>query len=385
MSLASLLFLNFWTACGLLWWLLALGLIAATKKTGARPRSSVSTTPAGISIFKPLPHPRSHLERDRILTALTTFANQLDSHTEMLLGVEPRSAQEWDAALAPLIQLRPSQIRYVRLPTLADYSNRKIAKMEVLAPEARKEYWLWSDADIAAPPDFLEQARSDLAKLPSGMMTYPYRIRHATQCPEWMDAFFVNAELLPGVLLLSRLGPVPFALGAAMLFPAAAFREKIAWPQLGATMADDYFLGGQLGPCHVGQAMVETFPDASEWRGALVHLHRWRAAIRWCRPGGFAAQILVMPVLGWLVAVALHPSDPVAWWGCLFAVQMDAFAALLASTLLGGTASLSSVMAAQVWGWVRSLSWFATWLPIPLHWRDRRWKRGTAKSQTRLD
>src|SRR6202012_2961532 len=93
-------------------------------------------------------------------------------------------------------------------------ANPKIAGQRLLAREAEGELWLWSDADIVAPPGFLAEARAELARGGAGMVPFPYVGREAAAAPAVFAALFVDAEFHPGVLLLRRFGAVDFGLGA---------------------------------------------------------------------------------------------------------------------------------------------------------------------------
>ena len=132
------------------------------------------------------------------------------------------------------------------------------------------------------------------------MMTFPYVVREIPSPPALLEALFVNVEFYPGVLLLRKLGPVDFGLGAAMLFRRDDFLRQVEWDEIGAWLADDFFLGQKLRPVRIGTTTLATVAGASTWKDALLHDLRWTKTIRWNRPMGSFARILIMPVLGWL-------------------------------------------------------------------------------------
>jgi ceramide glucosyltransferase len=109
------------------------------------------------------------------------------------------------------------------------------------------------------------------------------------------------------------------------------------------------------------------------WRGAILHYLRWQKTIRWCRPGSYAAQLIVLPVVGWLTWLILNPTSMVAWLGLLGIVALDTIAALAICRVLGCRIGLRRIYAVPLWSLIRGLSWVACWLPWPIVWRGRRW------------
>ena len=75
--------------------------------------------------------------------------------------------------------------------------------MRVLTPHATGELWLWSDADMVAPPGTLQSVRTDLAATKACCLTSPYIVKQAGSAAEMLDLLYVNLEFYPGVVLLS--------------------------------------------------------------------------------------------------------------------------------------------------------------------------------------
>jgi ceramide glucosyltransferase len=233
---------------------------------------------------------------------------------------------------------------------------------------------MWSDSDIVAPPGLIDTMRRELADGQAGMVTCPYVVRCIDSGPMMLEALFANLEFYPGVLLCRRAGPVRFAFGAAMMFPAARFRERAQWEKLGARMADDNALGRALAPVRISEATVETLASESNWRDAMEHYLRWQKTVRWCQPAGFAGQIVILPVLGWLLATLIHPGSAMAWLGLAMTAQIEVMAAMMLFWLVG----------CEVWSWwivslwsllLRPLTWVACWMPWPVVFRsqNRKW------------
>jgi ceramide glucosyltransferase len=372
------LLLALWSGAGLAWWLLAWRLAAAARKKSLSvplPPPVAEDAPF-LSVFKPLPP----LAAGAAFAGegLASFAAQLDGRSEMLLGIDEADCER----LAPLIErLRrdhpAAALKVVVRPsgTRSSAANPKIAWQRLLAREAAGELWLWSDADIIAPPGFLRAARAEFARGNAAMVTFPYVVREIPAAPALFDALFVNVEFHPGVLLMGRLGTVDFGLGAGMLFRRDDFLAGVDWERLGASLADDFVLGQALRPVRLGAATLVTRADPAGWKEALDHYLRWHKTIRWCRPFGFAAQAVLLPVLGWIAAIVLQPRNPLAWAGLLGMVAAEVCFAEGLCREAGCRLGLRDMAAAVVWSLGRGFVWLFCWLPWPVVWRRRVWHR----------
>jgi ceramide glucosyltransferase len=209
------------------------------------------------------------------------------------------------------------------------------------------------------------------------MVTFAYVVREIPSPPTLPGALFVNADFYPGVVLLRGRGAVDFGLGAAMLFRRDDFLGRIDWRELGAELADDFFLGQKLGPVRVGAVTLETRVDASGWAEALRHDLRWTRTIFWNRPGGSAARIVILPVLGWMGWAILHPLQPWGWLGLLGMMQIDVLFAALICRRIGCRLGWSDLPVLEGWSLWRGLLWVLGWLPLPVVWSGKRWRRAS--------
>jgi len=85
----------------------------------------------------------------------------------------------------------------------------------------------------------------------------------------------------------------------------------------------------------VSETTVMTFAAESTWRDAIEHYFRGKKTVRWCQPAGFAGLIIIQPMLGWLVAVLLHPLSAVAWLGLAATGQVEGAATATLFWLIG--------------------------------------------------
>jgi Glycosyl transferase family 21 len=368
----SEIILALWSGAGLVWWILAWRLVASDRqKCDLVPDSTARRT---LSVFKPLP-PLSVKGLDLMAAGLESFVAQLDSESELLLGIHEADRNSTTHFVKRLRTKYPdAHLKVIFRTESDDVANPKIAWQKILARHAEGELWLWSDADIFAPAGFLPSARLEYARSGAAMMTFPYVIRELPAAPALLEALFVNVEFYPGVLLLRRLGPVDFGLGAAMLFQRDDFLREVNWDEIGARLADDFCLGQKLRPVQIGTATLATVARASTWKDALLHDLRWTKTIRWNRPVGSFARILIMPVLGWLVAVALDPTHFFAWIGLLGMIQAEVLFAAAICRRAGCRLKWGDMLSLEVWSFWRIILWFLCWLPWPILWSGKIWR-----------
>jgi hypothetical protein len=251
-------------------------------------------------------------------------------------------------------------------------ANPKVSWCRILAPHATGELWLWSDADIVAEPGTIASLRRDFSGRGAGLVTSPYVIRGGGAAG-LLDRLFVNAEFYPGVLLTDRLGLMRFAFGSGMLFEASRFAEQVDWDELGRQLADDAELGRRLAPTRLGSVTLTTLPADSGWIAALLHYLRWHKTVRWVQPAAYAAQLVVVPVVGWLAWALLRPSSTFAWSGLAAVVSLESVAAVLSCRLVGSRVRWREWPMVAVWTVLRAVTSVATWLPWPIVWRGERW------------
>jgi hypothetical protein len=365
--------LALWSAAGLIWWLIAWRL--AARSSG--PRESASISRKTLSVFKPLP-PLGATGLEAIAAGLESFAAQLDPDSEMLIGVHEADRDLTGPFLKQLHKSHPgARIKTVFRSEPDGMANPKIAWQKVLAREAEGELWLWSDADIVAPSGFLQSARGEYeqsARAGARMLTFPYVVGKIHSAPSLLQALFVNVEFYPGVLLLRALGPVDFGLGAAMLFHRDDFLRHVEWNELGARLGDDFYLGQRLSPVRIGHTAVATVPGHSTWREAMANDIRWTKTIRWNRPVGSFARILIMPVVGWLAAVAIAPTHLFPWLGLLGMIQAEVLFAAAICREAGCRLQAKHLLGLEIWSFWRIALWFLCWLPWPVQWSEKMWR-----------
>jgi ceramide glucosyltransferase len=336
-----------WSSAGVVWAVISWRLVVAAARPGAV--VSLRSERRSLSIFKPL----SLLEGRGLAIesrGLESFIAQLDGECELLLGVHEADWTQVEPFIEKMRALYPdSRVVVVRRSEPDTCANPKIAWQKLLVPRATGQVWLWSDADIVAPPGFLAQARAEFETGAEEMLTFPYAVRALPHPPALWDALFVNVEFYPGVLLLRRFGPVDFGLGAGMLFSRDSFLRRVNWEELGSSLADDFILGQGMKPVRLSSMTLETATDATSWGSALEHYFRWKKTVCWCQPAGFAAQIIIMPLFGWLGFVVWNPASPWVWLGLVGMVQAEVLFAMLICRTIGCRLNLPALLMTEAW------------------------------------
>jgi len=327
-----------------------------------------------LSIFKPIPSLHGSQPSLQLIGALESFVSQLTPDVEMLLGIEDTEAVMWEPVVDKWRQAYPkARLNVIVAPRPGQFHSPKVSWFHYLARYAEGEIWLWSDADIVAPAGSLEAMRREFSESGAGMLTCPYVVRNIGPAPMMFEGLFVNMEFYPGVLFCREMGPVRFGLGPAMMFSAARFRERAQWEKLGARMADDNALGHAMAPVKISKTTVVTFAAESTWRDAVEHYFRWQKTVRWCNPVGFTGLIIIEPMLGWLAAVLLHPTNLAAWLGLVATGQVEVLTAMTLFWLI--ECELRSWWVVSLWSLLlRPFTWIACWLPWPVVFRSQKRK-----------
>jgi ceramide glucosyltransferase len=363
--------LGIWTCIGIAWWVVALLLVIGAKN---RRQEAGAPDPRRITVFKPLPRSLSDREFARFDEPIESFIADLDENSELLIGCHRPDQERLEDYVRRMRGLYPAaDIRLVVHENPNRYPHPKVSWMQVLAPHATGELWLWSDSDMRAPPGTIRSMRVDYKRTRAHCLTSPYVIKHAGSAAEMLDALYVNLEFYPGVVLLSGQKMIQFGLGSGMLFEAEDFEQRVDWDFLGGCLAEDFHLGGLLKPTQLASMCLSTVPAAQGWLEALLHYLRWQKNIRWCRPGPYAAQLVVMPLLGWLAWLAVNPAERAAWMGMLAVLIADAVAALSICRIVGCRIGWKRLHILPLWSLLRGLSWIACWFPWPIVWRGQKW------------
>ena len=202
-------------------------------------------------------------------------------------------------------------------------ANGKVSTLRQLEPHIRHPLIMVSDADVEAPLDFAAGVAPLLAAPGAGLVNCFYRLANpATTAMRW-EAIAINADFWSQVLQARSLGPVDFALGAAMSMPAAMLRQIGGFAPLADYLADDYELGRKIaragGRIEFSSAVVDCREAPAGWKEVWKHQLRWARTIRVCRPLPYFISVLGNAT-AWPLLWLLLEKDPTAVPFCLVAL-----------------------------------------------------------------
>jgi ceramide glucosyltransferase len=103
----------------------------------------------------------------------------------------------------------------------------------------------------------------------------------------------------------------------------------------------------------------------------LEHYYRWQKTIRWCQPAGFAATLLILPLLGWVGGLATAPANRLLLVGLVGQWLGEILVGAVLCALVGCRFPPRTWMGLVCWPVIRAAAWLTAWLPLPVVW-DRR-------------
>jgi hypothetical protein len=320
-----------------------------------------------LTLFKSLPGPAD----DAACRPVESFLAQLRPGDTLCLG----SATDGDAP--PVTQWRARfpgvHIVTVHLRPNPATPNPKVRHLRQMAEHAPEGLWLWSDADMEAPPGFLNALRAAWAdRGDARLLTTPYHLPDLQHPFTLLDGAVAHLQVIPGLLLLGRRGAVDFAVGSAALFEAADFRRCVDWEELGAALADDHLLGKRLAPVRVLPLPAATPAIADSLTAAWRHALRWQRTIHSCNPKASLAHGLVLPLLAWTAALAAAPG-PLTMAGLALWWVWESVWTGLCHRAAGARLSPGSLASLPLATLARSALWLAAWLPGTVRWGGGAW------------
>jgi len=241
----------------------------------------------------------------------------------IVLGVE--SGNDEAAVIARRVASRhPGAPLTLHIGPAREGSNRKVANLLRMVPDARGEILVITDGDIGVPSGYLPSVLAPFSDPAVGLVTCPYRSVGGSSVSERVDVLLTNTGFLPSIAAAERIEGVKFALGATLAIRKSLLEEIGGLEPLRDLLADDHALAARvlaagrrviLAPVlldhHIGSRGI-----AAVWRRQL----RWARTTRSVRPGGYAGTIVTHGVapaaaLGFLAPFPLSLIAPLVWLG----------------------------------------------------------------------
>ncbi len=232
-------------------------------------------------------------------------------------------------------------------------SNNKVAKVSLLAREARYDLLVVNDSDIRVGRDYLRRVVSPFRDVGVGVVTCLYRGMPSRNLWSELEDINLTSDFMGAVLVARKLG-VNFALGATMGVSRPALKRIGGFEALADAAADDHELGYRAAACgyrvELAQTTVQTQCSSGTLRDYFAHHLRWAVVTRQSAPWGHVGFVFAQGLPWAVAAAAVAPSRLLA-------------TGYLAAYLACRMAAAFSV---GVWGlqdpWLRRRWWL-----VPLH------------------
>jgi ceramide glucosyltransferase len=293
---------------------LVMALVASVRhlrRARAQSRQAASIADAAfppVSILKPL-----HGDEPRLEENLESFFLQDYPDFEIIFGCRNSA----DAALAVVERLRARHPRVSTRVVLSgepEWPSAKVWSLDKMIASSARHYFVLSDSDILAAPDFLRSVIPPLLEPHTGLVTCLYRGVPAAGFWSHLEALGMSVELPSGVLIADMLEGMRFALGAAIAVRRDALEKIGGISSTREYYSDDFVLGNRVFEAgyrvllsHHRVAHVLCAQSLGQTFATQV---RWMQSTRYSRPRGHLGTGLTFAVpfglLGLVSAAALH-------------------------------------------------------------------------------
>lgn len=272
----------------------------------------------GVTILKPL-----HGAPANLHAALTSFCRQdYPGDFQIILGVQDPA----DPAIAVVDKLKsehPNLEIVLVIDETLHGANRKVSNLINMAPYARSELLVLSDADVEAPADYLRSVVAELGAPGVGAVTCLYHGRGVKGLFSTLSAMGIDYRFAPSVVLGVELGMAHPCLGPSIALPASLLEAIGGFSAFSDCLADDYEIGRAvrrqglnivIPPGRVthtcGEDSLAAFMD---------HEIRWARTVRRIDPPGYAGSGITHPLPLALIAAAALGFSPISI-GLVFAI-----------------------------------------------------------------
>ena len=259
---------------------------------------------AAVTVLKPL-----FGAEPRLYDNLRSFCQQDHPQFQLLFGLHAA-----DDAARPVVERLQREFPALDIGMVIDERvhgiNLKVGNLINLLPQARHDWLLLADSDIAAPPDLLRRATAALADPTVGVVTCLYGGRPIGHLWARLGAQFIDDWFVPSVALSQAFGGSRFAFGASIALRREVLAASGGFEALADHVADDWWLGELsrragfrtvLSECTVTTDVIET-----RLSDLAARELRWLRSIRRIEPLGYAFSFVcfTFPVLaiGWSLA-----------------------------------------------------------------------------------
>ena len=243
-----------------------------------------------------------------------SFCQQDYPEYEIVFCIDPG-----DPALEVIEQLVhdfPEQDIRVLFGSGREAVNDKVARLTRLTTEAKYDIFIITDGDVRVRPDYLRAVVSPFRNPKLGAATCLYRATEERTFLESIQSISMASDFFAGILVAWKLDGVKFTLAQSILTTRAAIQSFGGYPYLEDRPVDDMQVGRLAAENGFETKLLPYVVESvADFRSLPEFLHkrvRWMTGMRFMRPWGHAGLVFTWGLPWALLAVAVHPTIPIA-------------------------------------------------------------------------
>ena len=276
-----------------------------------RAPEAVVVAPA-LTLLKPLCGDEIGLERN-----LLSFLDQDHAGPiQMVVGVQD-PADPALAAVESARRARPEADIAVVIDPQVHGANRKVSNLINMLAAAKHGTLVLSDADIAAPPGYLQRIAAALAEPGVGAVTCYYRGEARAGSASVLSAMGVSYGFLPNVILGVALGMATPCMGSTIALTRQTLDAIGGFEALKDVLMDDYDIGRAVRALGhkviLPPFLVDHGCSEASLGEVVAHEMRWAVTVRMIDPGGHIGSAVTHALAWALIGTALLAGAPIGW------------------------------------------------------------------------
>jgi ceramide glucosyltransferase len=194
--------------------------------------------------------------------------------------------------------------------------NDKVARLVRLSQEAKYDLFVISDGDVRVRPDYIKSVVAPFSDLKIGAATTLYASTPARSPLEALQSVAMLSDFFAGIMVDWKLEEVKFTFGQTIVATRKGIDGFGGYRAIANRPADDLLVGRLIAEqgykVDLLPYVVQTVPDFSSWKEFLLKRVRWMTVMRFMRPWGHVGLIFTWGLIWALIAIALHPTLPLA-------------------------------------------------------------------------
>jgi len=291
---------------------------------------------------------------------------------EVLFCVDPK-----DEAVPVLEQLkRDFPERRIRLLFGSGRNgiNDKVARLVRLTNEAQYDFFVITDSDVRVEPGYLRSVIAPFRNPHVGAATCLYAPTEDRTVLQKLQSVAMISDFFAGIIVAWKLDGVKFTLGQSIITTRQNIVGFGGYQTLEDRPADDLFIGRLAAEQGLETKLlpyvVRTVADFHSLNELLRKRLRWMTVMRYMRPFGHFGLLFTWGLPWSCVAVAAHPSPPVAFaYLGSYLVLRIAMAWFIGAWGMRQTGLWKRMPLIPVWDGVAFLIWLASFTQTTIRWR----------------